>query len=160
MTEENNDEDYQVDQYNLDEKEFNLSSSMINKKKQESIIEGDQIPKLNQSQSRRKKKQAHKEPEPKYEGNTEEQIMGRSKVESEDSNVDINQGLLKQRENDKYRRKVASNEINVDKGLVKDATDRFRRNQKQKKTEFLRPEQASMDYVYSSPNSKPNRKEE
>ena len=112
LTEENND-DYQADHYDLDEKEFNVRSSMINKKKPEPKIEADEIPTLNHSQNRRKKKEVAKQPEPKYEGNTEDQIMmGRSKV-SEDSNVDVNDGLLKQRENDKYRRKVGTNDLNV-----------------------------------------------
>jgi len=35
--------------------------------------------------------------------------MGKSKVESEDSNVDVHEGLLKERENDKYKRKIANN---------------------------------------------------
>jgi len=55
LTEENND-DYQADHYDLDEKEFNVRSSMINKKKSESKIEADEIPTLNQSQNRRKKR--------------------------------------------------------------------------------------------------------
>lgn len=158
LTEENND-DYQADHYDLDEKEFNVRSSMINKKKPEPKIEADEIPTLNQSQNRRKKRQVTKQPEPKYEGNTEDQIMmGRSKV-SEDSNVDVNDGLLKQRENDKYRRKVGTNDLNVEKGILKQATDKFRRNPKQKNTE-MKPEQESMDHLFTSPNIKPGRKEE
>ena len=55
MTEENNDEDYPVDQFNLDEKEFAVRSSMINKKKSQVMHEGDEIPNLKISQGQHRK---------------------------------------------------------------------------------------------------------
>ena len=71
--------------------------------------------------------------------------MARSKVSSEDSHVDVNEGLLKQREKDKFRREVGK-QLTVDKGVVRQATDKFRRHTKPKNQntpskEHLSPEQ-------------------
>jgi hypothetical protein len=47
--------------------------------------------------------------------------------------------LLKEKETDKYKRKIGNNEMNVEKGIIKEATDRFKRNPKHKNTDLLKP---------------------
>jgi hypothetical protein len=68
----------------LDEKEFNPSSSMINKKKKKESKpeEGDDMPKLDRSQHRRAKKKESKKAIPvalTYDDNTEDD-MAKSKL--------------------------------------------------------------------------------
>ena len=45
----------------------------------------------------------------------------------------INEGLIKEKEKDKYKRDIGGNKVNVGKGELREPTDKFRRNNRSKK---------------------------
>lgn len=51
--------------------------------------------------------------------------MGQSKI-SNDDGVAVNEGLLKDR-NSKYKREINKNDVNIDKGELKEPTNNFRK---------------------------------
>lgn len=62
ITEENNDEDIPNDPFNFDEKEFQVRSSMINKKKTSTSNQEEDLPNMKHSQNKRR----HKKESPAY----------------------------------------------------------------------------------------------
>lgn len=143
MTVENNDEENYVP-YDLDEKEFNVRSSMINKKKKTfeddepeedfSNLKSTKNPKARQNRRERRKSQKLEE-----ESHTSEEIMGQSKI----SEQDVADGLLKDR-NTKFKREVNKDDVTVDRGEIKQPADKFRRRHHKEK-DIGPQEQESMD---------------
>lgn len=54
--------------------------------------------------------------------------MGKSKLSNESNPDNINEGLLKERAKDRFKREVGGNNAQLGKEELRDPTDKFKRN--------------------------------
>jgi hypothetical protein len=104
-------------------------------------------PKIRHHRRAERRKSHHLDDE---ESHTSEEIMGQSKLSNEEN--EIADGLIKDK-NSKFKREVNKNDVNVDKGEIRQPTDNFRRKPYKKESGPL--EQESLDMlVRPEPNKK------